>query len=109
MEPGRPEVAAGDHILDQSEKHSQPGDAEAQPPTDALADVADDQRRNEGTDVDAHVENAETGVTPRITLRVELSDNGAHVTLQHPGTGHQKDQSQVEERLAGHDQRELAA
>ena len=55
---------------------------------DLLAKVAAHQRAERRADVDAHVENGEGAVTPRIIRRIELVDDHRHVRLEVPGAEH---------------------
>src|ERR1043166_3326255 len=84
---GRPlldgdEVLLAERVLDQAEDHADAGGGEADVPVDLLSEPAGDERREEGAEVDAHVENGERGVAARVVARVERADDGADVRLQ---------------------------
>src|ERR1039457_5339524 len=78
----RPQMPAGHKVLDDSGQHAQTGYAEAQPPTDAFADVAAEKRRDRTEEIDPHVENGKAGVAARIALRVQLAHDRADVALE---------------------------
>ena len=58
------------------------------------------QRRDERAEVDAHVEEGEAGVAPRIVARVKRSDDGADVRLEQSGADARSDQAREEKRQA---------
>ena len=66
-------------------------------PVDVLGEVATHERAEESADVDTHVVNRKTGVATlgRIAL-VQVTDDGADVRFQEPGSDHEEDQAQVE-------------
>jgi len=51
----------------------------------ALGKPAGGDRGEEGTDVDAHVENREAGVAADVAGLIETADHGADVGLEHAG------------------------
>ena len=70
------------HELHQTQRHHHPGQTEAVPPADFLADVGHDQRGQGGTDVDAHVENGEARITARVVVGIQAADNGGNVRFE---------------------------
>ncbi len=67
---------------------------------DLLAEIAADERRDEGAEVDPHVEDREAGVAARVVGRVELADDGADVRLEQSGADDDQHQPEVERRRA---------
>ena len=67
------QVFAAKHVLHQPQQHAQARHTEAHPPTDPLAYVAADQRRNQRPEIDAHVKQREA----RVAARVALGDKAA--------------------------------
>ncbi len=117
------EVLPAEPVLDDAEEHAQGADPESPVPgrrgvephplqhslePGALGESADDQRRDERAEVDAHVEDREAGVAPQVLLAVQLTDDGAHVRLQEPGAENDERQAEVEEFRARHRQAQLA-
>jgi len=43
-------------VLDDAQRHAQPGDRETEMPIDLLAQIAAHQRRNQRAEIDSHVE-----------------------------------------------------
>ena len=68
------------------------------PPTARAA--PDQERGRERADVDAHVEDREARVAPRVVPVVQLADHARHVGLEQAGAeGHQHDAEERERRL----------
>ena len=108
-----------DNINDQAERHADAGGAEApvptvrgsdaparelRPPAFALREVAGNERREERADVDAHVENRETGVAAFVGRTVEAADHRGDVGLEEAGAEGDEHEAGVErdERADGH-------
>ena len=68
-------------ILDESEGHADARRGKPDVPVDALREPACDERPDERAQIDAHVEDRETSVPPRVAWVVERPDKGAHVRL----------------------------
>ena len=96
--PAVPSRAASHDILNQTERHADASRAEPPVPSDPLAEIAADERRDEATQVDPHVEDREAGVAASIVGRVELPDDRADVRLQQPGAEHDQHETGVEKR-----------
>jgi hypothetical protein len=75
-------LACARAIGEESDQHAHARGAEAEMPADFLAEIAGNQRRHEGADVDAHVENREAGVSARAAFRVKIADDRGDVGLQ---------------------------
>ena len=78
--------------------------AEAVVPAEPLPECAADQRREECAEVDAHIEDREGAVPPRITRRVESSNLSRDIRLEGPVPEYQKQQSGEEERFDSHEE-----
>src|ERR1044071_4003828 len=107
MQTGFTQVLAAEYVLDQAGEHPDARHRESHSPTDAFADVSDDQRRYQRANVDPHIKEGESRVAPRVALAVKLSDNRADIALQESGAEHQQHQPEVEEDLARHRQTEF--
>ncbi len=70
----------------EADGHADPGQAEAGPPADLLAQQAAQDRRPEGTEVDPVVIERESGIPAWIASGIELADDGRDVGLEerHP-------------------------
>ena len=77
-------------------------------PVDVLAQVAADQRRREGADVDPHVEDREPAIAAGVVLGIELPDHDRDVRLQQAGTDHDEPEPCVERGDSGNRHREVA-
>ncbi len=105
----RAQVPGAEQELEQAETHADRGQREAQVPAVVLADRADHQRRGEGADVDAHVEDGESAVPARIAGPVvEVPDHRGDVRLEQAGAERDQGQAREEGALAGQRQRQVA-
>ena len=95
LQPPSPE-----DVLRQAKQHTDAGRREAEMPIDALREVSGDERTNERAEVDAHVEQGESGVAARVPLPIERADERAHVRLQQAGADDDQAQAGVEEGSA---------
>ena len=77
-----PEISRAHPILNQPEHHTDSGGSEAPVPVVALTEESSHERSEEGAEVDAHIEDGEAGVTPRPSLRIQLTDHRADVRLE---------------------------
>jgi hypothetical protein len=59
-----------------------PGEAEAGPPAEGLAEIAAQHRGPEGAEVDAVIVEGEARIAARIAVRIELADDRGNVRLQ---------------------------
>ncbi len=82
--PGAAEASARQPELQQAQRHADRRGQEADAPAVAQRQPARDQRADEGTEVDAHVEDGEPGVAPRAAFRVQLGHQRRDVRLQQP-------------------------
>ena len=64
----------------------------------ALGEPAHDQRRGERAEIDAHVEEREASVAPRIAVRIESADERADARLEETGAERDQDEPRVEGR-----------
>jgi hypothetical protein len=71
-------------------------------PADLLAEVAAHDRGEEGAEVDAHVEDGEAAVAPRVALVVEPADDGRDVGLEEPVADDEQPEREEQQRLEGH-------
>ena len=78
----RPARARGEDR--EADEHPDARRAEAPVPPDGLAEEARHDLAEEGAEVDAHVEDRESGVAPRPALWVEVADDGRDVRLEQP-------------------------
>src|SRR6185436_20584373 len=63
LETNGPERLGRTHAIgEESDQHADAGSAEPEVPTHFLTEIAGDERRDEGAQVDAHVENREASV-----------------------------------------------
>src|SRR5581483_2761424 len=94
---------ASPEIDEEAKQHADAGGGEAPMPAEALAlpKSAADDRPEAGTDVDAHVEDREPRVAPRIALAIDLPDHGGHVRLEEAGADDDQPQADVEHGHAG--------
>ena len=76
----------------------EPPSAQHHPERFALCEPADHQRRGEGAQVDAHVEEREAGVASRIAVRVEPADERTDARLEEAGAERDQDEAGVERR-----------
>src|SRR5712691_2359182 len=76
---------------------------------ETLAERAGDPRRDECAEVDAHVENRETRVAPRVLRGIERSDNRAYVWFQETRADDDQSEAGEEEWQAGDGHAEMAA
>ena len=100
---------AHEHVLDQADGHADGGEAEA--PVEALhvPQQAGEQRAEQGADVDAHVEDGETGVAARVLAGVQLAEDDRRRGLQAAGAQGHEDQADGQAGDAGqHRQRNVA-
>src|SRR5262249_54399496 len=74
-------------------------------PADVLAEVAADERREEGTEVDADVEDHEGAIAARIALLVQIADLRRDVRLEEAVADDEEEEARIEEALVH--QREL--
>ena len=98
---GIAEMFQSQAVLNQSQHHSEAGGAEAEVPVDLLAQIAADQRPEEGPDVNSHVKYRETGIAAGAAFRIEVADNSADVGLEQPGADDDERQSEEEGFLEG--------
>ena len=75
---------------------------------DLARQPAGDDRRDHRADVDAHVEDRETGIAAGIALHVELADHGRDDRLEQAVADDDRRQAQLEQRLARRGQHEQA-
>ena len=87
-----------DPELDQSDQHADPGRRKTIMPAKpfAFSQRAADQWTNHRTDIDAHIENGESGVPTGITGRVQLADDGTDVWFQQARAEHHEYESDEE-------------
>src|SRR5258708_7903165 len=73
-------------------------------PTDALAYVAADERRNHCSQVDAHVENRESTIAAWVIFAIELSDHYRDIRLEQTGADNNQKEPGIKarQRLQGH-------
>ena len=64
-------------------------------PVNVFPQITADERRGEGADVDAHVEDGETAVAAMIVGTVERADHGADVRFQQAGSEDDEDEPGV--------------
>ena len=75
-----------EHVLDEPERACPtPAAGEPEVPVDLLGEAAGDDGPDEGAEVDAHVEDREAGVAPRVARLVERAHQRADVGLQQAG------------------------
>ena len=96
------------NVLNESEHHPHTGAREPEMPVDALREIAGDERSQRGAEVDAHVEDREAGVAPRVVRVVQRPDDAAHVRLEQSGADDDECQPGVEERQRVKREREVA-
>ena len=75
----------------------------------ALRKPANDQRRGERTEVDAHVEERKAGVASCVAVRVESADERADTRLEQAGAECDEDEPRVEGWLGGERQAVMAS
>src|SRR5256885_10649284 len=66
-------------------------------PIHAFGELAGDDRSEERTEVDPHVEDREPGVTPLVPLFIQRPDEGRNVRLEQPGPYHDQGEPGVEQ------------
>ena len=88
------------------QSHADAGRGEAEAPAHALAQGTADQGRQEGPQVDPHVEDRVGPVAPVVALRIECPDHGRDVGLEEAIADDQETQSQRQKLALG--QGELA-
>ena len=93
---GAPEGEALTGEDEPAERHTDSGQAEARPPANSLAEIAAQDGRPEGAEVDAVIVKREAGVAARIIVFVKLADDRGNVGLQVADAHH--DQGQGEEQ-----------
>ena len=88
-------------VLNQTGSHTDSGQTEA--PVEALhsPDPAGEQWAEQGTDIDAHVEDGEAGVTTRVVLGVELTQHDLCVGLHAAGADCDGDKANSQANHAG--------
>ena len=77
----------------------------------ALAEVAADKRTKKSAEVDAHVKDCETAITPGVAGPIKFADDSADVRLEQAGTEHDEQETEEEcvkrrhrkNEVAGHD------
>ena len=89
-------------VQGETEHHPDAGGAEAVVPADLLTQCAAHQRRERGAEVDAHVEDRERAVAPRVTLRIQPADLGGDVGLERAVAEDQEHQRREEPTLHRH-------
>ncbi len=86
-------------VGEDTDQHSETGDAKAPVPAHALAQVAGKERGEEGAGVDPHVEDGEAGVATGAAFGIQIADERRHVRLEQPGPDHDQDEAEEEGRL----------
>ena len=62
----------------------------------ALAEVTADKGTKKSAEVDAHVKNCETGITPGVAGPVKLADDSTDVRLEQASTEHDEQETEEE-------------
>ena len=65
-------------------------------PSHHLPERSRHEGRQQGTEVDAHVEDGEAGIAPRVVCGVELPDHHADAGLEEPGADHDQGEARDE-------------
>ena len=105
-QPAPLEQSLGEDECQESQGHADAGGGEAVTPADPLAQRAANERRQEGTQVDPHVEDRVGPVPPAVALRIKRADHGRDVRLEEPVADDQQAQTEIEQLSLG--QGELA-
>ena len=84
------------NVLDHAERHADTGAGKAQVPVHPLGKVACDEWPQRRAQVDAHVEDGEAGVAPRVVPLVERTHDAAHVGLEQARADHDEGETDVE-------------
>ena len=95
MESGVTEVVFCHPELRNTNQHAHTGSGKAPMPTivRALAQTTANKRAEEGANINTHIEDAETAIASRITLRVQLTNNSTDVGFQKTGAGDNQQQA----------------
>jgi hypothetical protein len=93
----RLQVPSAEGVLRQTERHADPCRRKAEMPVHALCEVAGNQRPDERTEVDAHVEDRKACVTTRVARWVERAHERADVWFEKAGTDDDQAKASVEE------------
>ncbi len=94
-----------DGVLRQADRHAEGGEAEADVEAPLLLQQPGQQRTEQGTDVDAHVEDREPGVAAFVVLVVERADQRRGGRLEATAAERDQDQADADPGEAG-DQRQ---
>src|SRR5262249_37532369 len=108
---GVTQVLPTGQILKDAEEHADSGGTEApmprrfgpdahprqdRPELRTLSEPAADQRRDESTQIDSHVEDRKTGVPSVVFLRIKLPDHRAYVRFEQTCTKHDAAEAEIE-------------
>jgi hypothetical protein len=97
------QLLAAQGVDDQTYGHADGGGAKAPVETLAFLQPAGDQRADQRTGVDAHVEDGEPGVAAFVLLAVQAADEGGGVRLQAAGADAHQHQPGDQAGYAGHE------
>src|SRR5690606_34218649 len=89
----------------ETDDHADTGRTEAPVPADLLTQEPRDELAEEGTDVDAHVEDREARVAALAAFRIQVPDNRRDVRLEQTRAEDDQDQAQEERDLPGEEGR----
>src|SRR5690606_449601 len=89
----------------ETDDHADTGRTEAPVPADLLTQEPRDKLAEEGTDVDAHVEDREARVAALAAFRIQVPDNRRDVRLEQTRAEDDQDQAQEERDLPGEEGR----
>ncbi len=78
------QVLAPQRVLDEAERHSDCGKREPDVEAPVLLRPSGDQRTDQATEVDAHVEDRETRIPAFVVGCVQIADEGCRVALSPP-------------------------
>ena len=98
---GAAEVLAGHEELHDTERHADARRHEADAPAVDLREPSGDQRTDERTDVDAHVEDREAGIPATAAFWVEVRHQRRDVRLEQADTQDDDDETEIEHRRIG--------
>jgi len=90
------EMMTRDDELQYAERHADAGGHETDAPAINLREPSGDQRADERTDIDAHVEDGESRITSATALRVEFRNESGDVRLQQSYAEDDHDEPEVE-------------
>src|SRR5690606_5693945 len=105
---GLAEPRAAEMKLHQAKDHAHAGRGEAEMPVHFLAQGAAHQRSESRAEIDAHVEQRESGIPPGAAFGIELAYEDADIWLEQAGADNDQDQAEVKRFVRRDRHREMA-